>query len=247
MLNMLSYLLSGGTLALYALLILVLRLPIVCISLSMHESAHGYAAYRLGDPTARNLGRISLNPMKHFSPLGTLSMIFLGIGWAKPVPINARYFKNPKKGMAWTAAAGPLSNLLLALVGILLMRIFDLLLFDGLFYFTNQNIIRLLFESDLALIGKLKYVLMIFLEMLSIMNISLALFNLIPIPPFDGSRIAYVLLPDRIYFGLMKYESIIMIVFIFLFYRFGDGFSDVVYWFYGSIYDFLVTITRFLV
>lgn len=247
MLNMLSYLMSGGTLALYALLILVLRLPIVCISLSMHESAHGYAAWKMGDPTARNFGRITMNPLKHFSLLGTLSMIFLGIGWAKPVPINVRYFKNPKKGMAWTAAAGPISNLLLAFAGMLLLRIFDIVFFDGYFYYMSGGIISVLFESGAELSYKLKFVLMLFLEMLAVMNISLALFNLIPIPPFDGSRIAFALLPDRIYFGVMKYESIIMLAFIFLFYRFGDGFSDIVYWVFGGIYDLLMIATRFLV
>lgn len=254
MLNMLSYLLMGGTYTLFALLMLVLRLPIVCLSLSLHESSHGYIAYKMGDPTARNLGRITLNPTKHFSVLGTVSMIFLGIGWAKPVPINTRYFKKPKKGMAWTAAAGPLSNLCLAIISILLMRIFDIVFLGGNFYaplfggYSYSDLIPyFLFESNYTLAEKLKLVWLFFLEMLGFLNISLAIFNLIPIPPFDGSRIAYVLLPDKYYFGIMKYESIIMMIFIFLFYRFGSGFALIVDWIYNGIYSFFALITGFMV
>lgn len=254
MLNMLSYLTQGGTLARFALLVLVLRLPIVCISLSTHESAHGYAAYRLGDPTARSLGRISLNPLKHFDLFGTLSMIFLGIGWAKPVPINSRYFKNPKRDFALTAAAGPISNLLLAFIGMLVLRVLDIVLFDGTYYATLPGTPysladyapTLMLESDIALSDKLLLVLMFFFEMFGMLNLSLAIFNLIPIPPFDGSRIAFALLPDRYYFGIMRYERIIMLVFIFLFYQFGGGFSTLVGWIYDGIYGLLTLATSFI-
>ena len=94
---------------------LLLRIPAVLLALSLHESAHGYIANKMGDPTAKNLGRITINPAKHLDPIGTISMLLFGIGWAKPVPVNSRYFKNPRKGMACTAAAGPLVNLLLGL------------------------------------------------------------------------------------------------------------------------------------
>ena len=166
MLSMLSYLTQGGNVALFALLVLVLRLPIVCLSLSIHESAHGWAALRMGDPTAKMCGRISLNPFKHFDLIGTISMIVLGIGWAKPVPINTRYFKNQKKGMALSAAAGPISNLLLALISILLLRAFDIIIFGGIYYsaisgsYSLADIApSLMLESSLALADKLKIVL----------------------------------------------------------------------------------------
>ena len=94
----------------------ILRIPIVLLSLSVHEVAHGYVAYKLGDPTARNLGRLSLNPMKHFDLFGSLCMLLFGFGWAKPVPISTRYFKNPRSGMAISALAGPLSNLIMAFI-----------------------------------------------------------------------------------------------------------------------------------
>ena len=97
---------------------ILLTVPIVMISLSVHEAAHAYIAYKMGDPTARNLGRLTINPMKHLDLVGSLMMLFVGYGWAKPVPINTRYFKNPTKGMALTARAGPLSNLMLAFIGL---------------------------------------------------------------------------------------------------------------------------------
>ena len=103
-------------------------IPCVLLSLSFHEFAHAWVAYKLGDPTARNMGRLTLNPLKHLDPIGTLFMILFGFGYARPVPINPRYFKDPRKGMALTAAAGPLSNLLLAFLGALLYRLTLLLL-----------------------------------------------------------------------------------------------------------------------
>ena len=105
------------------ILLMLLSLPVVLLALSVHESAHGYAAYRLGDPTAHSLGRITLNPVKHFDLFGFLSMLVFHIGWAKPVPINARYFKNPRRDFAIVGAAGPLSNICLALIHLLVLRL----------------------------------------------------------------------------------------------------------------------------
>ena len=107
----------------YFIISLLLSLPIVLLSLSVHETAHGYAAMKLGDPTARNLGRLTLNPAKHIDPIGFICMVLFGFGWAKPVPINTRYFKNPKRDMALTGLAGPVSNLLLALLFAILLRL----------------------------------------------------------------------------------------------------------------------------
>ncbi len=174
----------------------LLSLPIVLLSLSVHETAHGYVANRLGDPTAKSLGRLTLNPVKHIDPFGFICMALVGFGWAKPVPINTRYFKKPKRDMALCAAAGPLSNLLLAFVFALLLRLE--LTFMPQFFTTEfqYNVFSLLYT---------------FLYLGIRLNISLAVFNLIPIPPFDGSRILLTFLPSDVYFKIMKYEQYIYI------------------------------------
>ena len=191
-----SILRSGDPLE--AFLSLLLTLPIMLLALSLHETAHGWVAWRCGDPTARNLGRLTLNPLKHIDPMGLIFLMIFGYGWAKPVPINTRYFRKPKRDMALTAAAGPAANLLLGLVNAVLYG-----LFFGLSYAQ-------------ALLGSTG-MLLTFLSILSdtffyaaAINFMFMLFNLIPIPPFDGSRIALAFLPDRIYFGIMRYERQIM-------------------------------------
>jgi Zn-dependent protease len=181
---------------------LLLMIPIAIISLSVHESAHGYVSYLLGDPTARNLGRITLNPLKHFDVLGFVCMALFRVGWAKPVPVNARYYKNPRRGMALTAAAGPLSNLLLSLIGIFACE-------------TSWLFMRGMSEGT-SMLAVLSTVFN-FCYLLSLCNISLAVFNLIPVPPFDGSRILYVFLPPKQYFGIMRYERYIMLAVLVLF------------------------------
>ena len=190
------------------ILMMLLALPVTVMALSAHESAHGYAAYRLGDPTARSLGRITLNPVKHFDLLGFLSMLVFHIGWAKPVPINARYFKNPRRDFAIVGAAGPLSNIALALIHLLILRL--VMLFS-----TNAFKSGALTEGlGLAILSVVVYI----LYMGVAMNVILAIFNLIPVPPFDGSRIFYAFLPPKWYFGVMKYERYIMIGCILLFF-----------------------------
>ena len=119
---------------------LLLSLPIIFLIISVHETAHGYVAYKLGDPTAKNLGRLTLNPLKHLDPLGFASMVLVGYGWANPVPINTRYFKKPRRDMALTGAAGPLSNLLLAIVFAVLLRL-SILLPINLIY-TNEMALK---------------------------------------------------------------------------------------------------------
>lgn len=194
---MLRNILSGGD-PIEFIISLLLTLPIALLSLSMHEMAHGYVASKLGDPTAKSLGRITLNPLKHLDPIGFLCTVLFGIGWANPVPINTRYFKKPRRDMALSAAAGPISNLLLALIFAIILKVF-LIFFPNTLYFvmTNHNC----FEN----------IMFNFLFTGISLNIALAVFNLIPVPPFDGSRIAYVFLPPKYYFGVMKYERYIAI------------------------------------
>ena len=198
----------------------LLSLPVVLLALSIHESAHGYAAYRLGDPTARNLGRITLNPVKHFDLLGFLSMLVFHVGWAKPVPINSRHFKNPRRDMAITGAAGPLSNLCLAVINLILIRLAMLFLaksyYGEVIAYINARALGESFTGSLSFTVVSLVLYMLYMGV--IMNVVLTIFNLIPIPPFDGSRIFYAFLPPKWYFGIMKYERVIMLVFIFLFF-----------------------------
>ncbi len=176
---------------------LLIRIPCILIALTVHEAAHGYVAAKMGDKTAAMTGRVSLNPLRHLDPIGTLCMLFFGVGWAKPVPIMAYNFKNRKKGMALTALAGPVSNLLLGFIGVFLYYLFFALAPSGM----NENF---------------AYAIILLLASFTTLNISFAVFNMIPIPPLDGSRVLFVFLPSKYYFGIMKYERYIMIGFMLL-------------------------------
>lgn len=195
---MFRYMLGGGEMQTY-LISLLLTLPIILLSLSVHETAHGFMAWRLGDPTAKNLGRLTLNPAKHLDPVGFLCMLLAGFGWANPVPVNSRYFKKPRRDIALVGFAGPLSNLLLAVVFLLLLRFLGF----GVLY-------RLPISSQLHF--NLIYFTILFLYYGVYMNVTLAVFNLLPIPPLDGSRIFYIFLPPRWYYKIMQHQRTITLV-----------------------------------
>ena len=144
--------------------IIVLLIPALVFSLSFHEFAHAWMAYRLGDNTAARMGRLTLNPMSHLDPIGSLALLLMGFGWAKPVPVDARYLENPRRDMVKVAAAGPISNIILAIIAAL--------------------VLRLLFDSDF-LSNSVKTFFIIFMQI----NITLAVFNLLPVSPLDGSQI----------------------------------------------------------
>lgn len=176
----------------YLLYQTTIRLVVLLTALPFHEFAHAWAANKMGDPTARYQGRLTLNPLKHLDPFGAVLMLVAGFGWAKPVPINPRNFKNPKRGMALSAAAGPLSNLLLSYVAMVLLKICLYLQYP----FGDAFLLESL--SDIF-------------QMIVLLNLGLAVFNLIPIPPLDGSRLFTVFLPPRQYFQIMQYERYIQL------------------------------------
>ena len=175
----------------------VLRVAAVFLCLTVHETCHGLAALALGDPTAKSMHRLSLNPLHHIDWLGLALMFTVGFGWAKPVPVDPRYFRKPKQGMALTALAGPVSNLLLAL----LLLLFSRLIYDFAPY---SDLWNLLFGFLLDTAG---------------LSIGLGVFNLVPIPPLDGSKVLAAFLPDHAYFQLMRYERYGMLLLIFLSFR----------------------------
>ena len=196
---------------------LLLMIPGVLLTLAVHECAHGWMSYQLGDPTARNLGRLTLNPIKHIDPIGFLCMVFFRFGWAKPVPVNARYYKKPRRDMALVAAAGPLSNVIM-MVAALFLAYFSYFIYAvsvkngysfGYFWNLWQGAEGLLCPEEVG--AKLMFLWFTFLMNLAILNASLAVFNLLPIPPLDGSRIAFIFLPVKFYFGIMRYERYIQI------------------------------------
>lgn len=168
---------------------LLLRVAAVLFCIVFHEVSHGVAAWLLGDPTAKAQHRLSLNPLRHIDPFGALMMLLVGFGWAKPVPVDMRYFKKPKTGMAITALAGPLSNFLLAYAMMLLA-----------YTCLGVFVVNQVPYSDLTQ-GILDFCIMT-----ASLSIGLGVFNLIPFPPLDGSKILGILLPDQIYYKVLRYE-----------------------------------------
>ncbi len=185
------------------LLDMLSRVLAVLVCLTVHETCHGLAAYALGDPTAKRMQRLSFNPLHHIDWLGLACMLLVGFGWAKPVPVDMRYFKKPKEGMALTALAGPVSNFLLAVVCLVPL---------GWMYHN-----ALATDFNLWLYN--------FLFTLVLMNLGLGLFNLLPIPPLDGSKVLFAFLPDRLYLQLMRYEHFgMLILLVLVYFDFGSDF-----------------------
>ncbi len=191
---MLLDLIQGGDMLTIFMGLCVSAFVVFCI-LPIHECAHAFVATKLGDNTARLSGRLTLNPLAHISPWGAVMILLVGFGYAKPVPVNVRNtkLKNKKLAMALIALAGPLSNLLVAFLSSLLQFLVVAISIDK--------------TGDFSVAATALYT---FFKYSAIINVNLAVFNLIPIPPLDGSRILFAILPSKLYFGVMKYERYIM-------------------------------------
>lgn len=173
---------------------ILINVPITLIALTFHEFAHGWVSSKLGDPTPKMEGRLTLNPFAHLDLYGTILMILTGFGWAKPVGVNPMYYKDRKKGMALVGAAGPLMNFLLAVAAVILYGIYGIIC------------------SKLNFgLSSIKYV-QTFVYIFVVRNLCFMVFNLIPIPPLDGSRIFTMFFSDRVYYTLMRYERYSMIL-----------------------------------
>lgn len=202
-----------------------LIIPAAFLTIVLHEMSHGFVAYLLGDRTAKNAGRLTLNPIKHIDIFGLIAMIIFGFGWAKPVPVNPYYFKNRRFGMALTAFAGPASNLLLALIGLLIYKIFVYI------------------SMPIGIMGEIIFGFAQFIVIFVSLNVGLAIFNLIPIPPLDGSKILNSILPERIYFKIMQYERYgFIVLYILLNIPF---FDNIITWLRGLVLDGLFFIVGF--
>lgn len=205
-------------------------IPYIIVSLiiafSVHEFAHAYMAYKFGDPTAKNQGRLTLNPSVHLDPIGTIFLFIAGFGWARPVPVNRFYFKNPRKAGILVSLAGPVSNLLLAIIGVLIIYI----------------IVRT------GLVWSIPTFIFHFFEYFVYLNIILFVFNLLPFPPLDGYRIIEDLAPNDIRAKMTQYEQYGILIFLILVitpldqYTIHPIFNKVV----PGVYDFIYSLLQFL-
>jgi Zn-dependent protease len=208
-------------------------IPVILLSLAFHEFSHAFVSNKLGDPTARNAGRLTLNPIRHLDPLGTLMIILsslqgFGFGWAKPVPISPRYYRNPRSGTILVSLAGPLSNLLLAFIFALPYFFYTEAWVPGELTNTMLNFHKSLFQlSSFGLF----------------INLSLAVFNFIPVPPLDGSKILSGFLPSKYCFKMMQYENYIGLIFLAIILIRPGIISAIL----GPVVNFLVSIFKIII
>lgn len=214
---------------------ILMMTPILLIALPVHEFSHGWVAYKMGDPTAKYAGRLTLNPFKHLDLLGVIMMYVVGFGWAKPVPINPANFKNRRTGTILVSLAGPLSNLVLGFLSMFVWGIMVKLISLGLIPAETENAVNILtFAQE-------------FLLTLTIVDVNLAVFNLIPIPPLDGSRLISSFIPEEAYYRFARYEQYIGLVFLALVVFIPDNiFGKFINFFALPVYSSMAATTKFL-
>lgn len=204
----------------------ICRAAVLLLLLPIHEYAHARVSYALGDPTAADMGRLNFNPMVHLDLAGSVLLLIAGVGWAKPVPVDPRNFRHPKRDMILTAFAGPLANLILALFFLVLAQL------AAVFYLRSGY-------------AQSYFYLVLFLETVSRISVSLAVFNLLPIPPLDGSSVLDAVLPPAGMQFLYRYGNAINAAFLLLL-LFTDIFQGIIGFFSNYILDFFYLITDFL-
>jgi Zn-dependent protease len=219
------------------LLSILYMVPVFLISISIHEYSHALVSYKMGDPTAKNMGRLTLNPLRHIDWLGALMFMIFRIGWAKPVQVNPMYYKNRRRGIVLTSLAGPLSNILLALI-----VAFPLVYIAAQFEIVGNY----LFDLDFVRFKEVNITVALFnfLKIMYSANLMLAVFNLLPISPLDGSRILSAVIPVRHYYKYARYENYIAIIFlisIFVFPSLIGTIMQPLLWLFKSIIKFIVT------
>lgn len=209
---------------------LILRVPFVLLSIVIHELSHGLVAYKMGDPTAKRAGRLSFNPIKHIDPLGAVSMLLFRFGWAKPVPVNPNYFRRKRLGMILVSLAGPVANMVFAFLVMCLWYLF-------------AAVVPMHIGHSIPVMDTVNY----YIEDLYWLNLSLAVFNLIPIPPLDGSKILGALLPEKWESTILRYERYGMIVLFVLIFASGrwNPLGNILGWGVTLLHEGIFYIIRF--